>query len=65
MEEIWFQPLYGFKLEAEQFVRLVRGEAQAWTGASPAESIDIAATIAAARQSAAENGRWIDLPERA
>ena len=53
----------GFRLEAEQFARLVHGEATAWTGATPDESIDIAAIIAAARQSAADGGRWVDIPE--
>lgn len=52
----------GFRLEADQFARLVAGDAAAWTGATVAESLDIAATIAAARTSAAEGGRWVDLP---
>ena len=54
----------GFRLEAEQFARLVRGETDAWTGATPAESLDIMAIIEAARRSAADNGRWVDIPGR-
>jgi D-xylose 1-dehydrogenase (NADP+, D-xylono-1,5-lactone-forming) len=42
----------GFLLEAEQFAGLVRGNAQAWTGATEQESIDIAATLDAVLRSA-------------
>jgi xylose dehydrogenase (NAD/NADP) len=42
----------GFRLEAESFARLVAGEPGAWTGVTPQESIDIAATLAAILESA-------------
>jgi D-xylose 1-dehydrogenase (NADP+, D-xylono-1,5-lactone-forming) len=51
----------GFRLEAESFARLVTGDEAAWTGASPAESIDIMATIEAIRISAHTNGAWVAL----
>ena len=52
----------GFRLEAESFARLVAGDAAAWTGASPEESIDIMAAIEAMRRSAAMQGAWVDIP---
>ena len=52
----------GFRLEAESFARLVAGEADAWTGASPAELIDIMAAIAALRRSAGMQGAWVEIP---
>ena len=55
----------GFRLEADQFARLIRGEAGAWTGATPGESMDIMATIEAARRSAEEGGRFVDVPPAA
>lgn len=51
----------GFRLEAESFARLVRGEANAWTGATPQESIDIALMLDVIRLSAREGGRWADI----
>lgn len=47
----------GFRLSAESFADLASGAADAWTGATPQESIDIAMTIDAIRASAA-SGRW-------
>ena len=35
----------GFLLEAESFERLIRQGPEHWTGASPAESLDIAMTL--------------------
>ena len=54
----------GFRLEAEQFARLLHGDAEAWTGATPAESLDIMATIEAAMRSAAADGQWVDVAPR-
>ncbi len=51
----------GFRLEAESFARMVRGGAQHWTGATEAESIDIAMTLEAIAESA-RAGHWIALP---
>jgi xylose dehydrogenase (NAD/NADP) len=50
----------GFRFEAESFARLVAGEPGAWTGVTPEESIDIAATLAAILESA-RTGRPADL----
>ncbi len=52
----------GFRLEADSFAHLLRGETEAWTGATPEESLDIIAAIEAIRKSAATNGAWIDIP---
>jgi D-xylose 1-dehydrogenase (NADP+, D-xylono-1,5-lactone-forming) len=49
----------GFRLEAESFARLVAGDSEAWTGATPEESIDIMAAIEAMRRSANMNGAWV------
>jgi D-xylose 1-dehydrogenase (NADP+, D-xylono-1,5-lactone-forming) len=50
----------GFRLETESFARLVRGDEQAWSGATPQESIDIALTLDAIRESARTKG-WVDV----
>lgn len=50
----------GFRLEAESFAHLVRGTGE-WTGASPAESVDIAMILDAIRASA-RSGRWEAIP---
>jgi D-xylose 1-dehydrogenase (NADP+, D-xylono-1,5-lactone-forming) len=42
----------GFLLEAESFARMIRDGASNWTGATETESIDIAAMLAAMRESA-------------
>jgi xylose dehydrogenase (NAD/NADP) len=47
----------GFRLETESFARLVRGEESAWSGATPQESIDVALTLDAIRESA-RSGGW-------
>jgi xylose dehydrogenase (NAD/NADP) len=46
----------GFRLETKSFARLVRGEENAWSGATPQESIDIALTLDAIRESAGSGG---------
>jgi D-xylose 1-dehydrogenase (NADP+, D-xylono-1,5-lactone-forming) len=51
----------GFRLEAESFARLVAGDAAAWTGATPAESIDIVAAIEGLRRSVDRNGAWVEI----
>ncbi len=48
----------GFRLEAESFARMVRGGAQHWTGATEAESIDIAMALEAIAESA-RAGHWV------
>jgi predicted dehydrogenase len=50
----------GFELETDSFARLVRGDAGAWTGATPEESIDIMLTLDAIRASA-RSGQWQNL----
>ncbi len=50
----------GFLLEAESFARAVSGGAPHWTGATDAESVDIAATLAAILESA-RTKRPVDL----
>ena len=42
----------GFRLETESFARLVRGDPNAWTGATPQESVDIALILDTIRESA-------------
>ncbi len=42
----------GFRLEAEQFAAMIRGDTAAWSGATEQESIDIAATLDAVLRSA-------------
>jgi xylose dehydrogenase (NAD/NADP) len=42
----------GFRLETESFAPLVRGDPNAWTGATPQESVDIALILDAIRKSA-------------
>lgn len=59
-EEAEVEHANGFRLTAESFAALARGDAAAWTGATPEESIDIAMTIDAIRASAA-SGRWEDV----
>lgn len=50
----------GFQLETESFARLVRGEAGAWSGATPEESIDIMLMLDAIRASA-KSRQWQNL----
>ena len=52
----------GFRLEAESFARLVRGDRAAWTGATVQESIDIARIMDAIRASA-RAGDWQTLSD--
>lgn len=47
----------GFRLEAESFAALLRDGDSAWTGATPAESVDILLTMDAIRASA-KSGQW-------
>ncbi|MDE2363265.1 MAG: Gfo/Idh/MocA family oxidoreductase [Hyphomicrobiales bacterium] len=51
----------GFRLEAESFARLVRGDAQGWTGATPEESVDIAMMMDAIRASARDGGKMTEV----
>ncbi len=46
----------GFRAEAESFARLVRGDAAGWTGATPAESIDVALILDAIARAAVAGG---------
>jgi predicted dehydrogenase len=48
----------GFRAEAESFARMIRTGAQAWNGASEAESIDVAMALEAIARSAREGG-WV------
>lgn len=50
----------GFRLEAESFAQLVR-TGSGWNGATEAESLDTAASLAAIAESA-RTGAWVDLP---
>jgi len=50
----------GFRLEAESFAALLRDGEAAWTGATPAESVDIALTLDAIRRSA-RSLQWVAL----
>jgi D-xylose 1-dehydrogenase (NADP+, D-xylono-1,5-lactone-forming) len=50
----------GFRLETESFARLVRGEADRWSGVTPQESIDVALTIDAISESA-RSGGWVQV----
>jgi D-xylose 1-dehydrogenase (NADP+, D-xylono-1,5-lactone-forming) len=52
----------GFRLETESFARLVRGETDAWSGATAQESIDIALTLDAIRDSA-RSGGWVQVAD--
>lgn len=52
--------LNGFRAEAESFERCVRAGAAHWTGATPEESIDIAATLEAMLASA-RSGRIVEV----
>jgi predicted dehydrogenase len=52
----------GFRLEAESFASLVR-TGRGWNGASEAESLDVAAALAATARSARAGGAWVDLPQ--
>jgi xylose dehydrogenase (NAD/NADP) len=51
----------GFLAEADSFERLVREGKSYWSGATPDESLDIAATLDAIAQSARADGQWIDV----
>ncbi len=51
-------PVDGFRAEAESFAAAVRGGMGAWTGATPAESIELAVTLDAIRASAARGARY-------
>jgi xylose dehydrogenase (NAD/NADP) len=51
----------GFLAEADSFKKLVSEEENCWSGATPDESLDIAATLDAIAQSARADGQWIDV----
>jgi D-xylose 1-dehydrogenase (NADP+, D-xylono-1,5-lactone-forming) len=51
----------GFLAEADSFERLVSEGKSYWSGATPDESLDIAATLDAIAQSARADGQWIDV----
>lgn len=51
----------GFLAEAESFRKLLVGNQDDWDGATPQESLDIAATLDAIARSAREDGPWIDV----
>ncbi len=55
----------GFRREAESFADMLARGPESWTGASEAESLDIAATLEAIAASARADGAWISLPPRA
>ena len=59
-ETITVEPGNGFFGEAESFARLVSGGMQHWTGVTPEESIDIAATLEALLKSA-RSGATVDV----
>ena len=50
----------GFRLEAESFAQQIR-TGSGWNGASQAESLDIAAALAAIGESA-RTGSWVTIP---
>jgi predicted dehydrogenase len=52
----------GFLYEAESFAAVLRGHAEAWTGATPAQSVDIAFTLEAILASA-RSGSRVAIPE--
>jgi len=60
-EAIEVAPLSGLRAEAESFAAAIRHGAAGWTGATPAESIDIAATLEAILASA-RTGAAIEVP---
>jgi xylose dehydrogenase (NAD/NADP) len=51
----------GFLAEADSFKKLVSEAKSCWSGATPGESLDIAATLDAIAQSARADGQWIDV----
>jgi predicted dehydrogenase len=51
----------GFLAEAESFKRLITEGANYWSGATPEQSLDIAATLDAIAQSARADGQWVDV----
>lgn len=51
----------GFRLEAEEFAELAKGDQTKWHGASPDESLDIARTLDAIAKSARTDGRWVNI----
>jgi predicted dehydrogenase len=55
-ETIEVPALNGFRAEAESFERLIRLGPAHWTGATPAESLDIISTLEAILRSARERG---------
>ena len=59
-ETVTVPGMNGFLAEAESFAALVRGEADAWTGVTPEESVDIMLTIDAITESA-RTGAWVDV----
>ncbi len=60
-EAIEVPALNGFRAEAESFERLLRAGPEQWSGASPAESLDILATLDAVLASA-RSGRPVEIP---
>lgn len=61
LEIVTTAPGNGFLAEAEQFAHLVAGRKSAWTGATEAQSIDIAYTLNALLRSA-KTGVAVDIP---
>ncbi len=54
----------GFRREAESFADMLTHGADRWTGASEAESLDIAATLEAIAASARADGAWVKVAPR-
>jgi predicted dehydrogenase len=54
----------GFLAEADSFEQLVSKGQSFWSGATPDESLDIAATLDAIAQSARADGQWVGLGEQ-
>ena len=61
-ENVELAPLNGFRAEAESFAALVREGPAHWSGATPAESLDIAATLDAIIASA-RSGRAVEIAD--
>ncbi|MBO1080672.1 Gfo/Idh/MocA family protein [Roseomonas haemaphysalidis] len=60
-EELTVPATDGFRAEAESFARMIRLGPQHWSGASEAESVDVALALEAIALSARED-RWVTLP---
>ena len=60
LETVEVEATNGFLAEAESFERLVRGGPGHWTGATPAESVDIMVTLEALLRSARE-GKSVEI----